>query len=126
MENVTEENFVIFAAQHYDNPQCTSTDEFFDDLNKFKYIKRLFNKYLETGELRERLILNHIVVLSNVFSPKIAVKLLFIRLEEHLHLLKPFLVLLNILPDKVYINNNMINTTDIPMDKHIVRVLREI
>jgi|TARA_B000000565_G_C23583450_1_gene300219 hypothetical protein len=126
LENVTEENFVIFAAQHYDNPQCTSTDEFFDDLNKFKYIKRLFNKYLETGELRERLILNHIVVLSNVFSPKIAVKLLFIRLEEHLHLLKPFLVLLNILPDKVYINNNMINTTDIPMDKHIVRVLREI
>ena len=126
MENVTEENFVIFAAQHYDNPQCTSTDEFFDDLNKFKYIKRLFNKYLETGELRERLILNLIVVLSNVFSPKIAVKLLFIRLEEHLHLLKPFLVLLNILPDKVYINNNMINTTDIPMDKHIVRVLREI
>ena len=126
MENVTEENFVIFAAQHYDNPQCTSTDEFFDDLNKFKYIKRLFNKYLETGELRERLILNHIVVLSNVFSPKIAVKLLFIRLEEHLHLLKPFLVLLNILPDKVYINNNTINTTDIPMDKHIVRVLREI
>jgi|TARA_R110002073_G_scaffold26468_4_gene86708 hypothetical protein len=126
LEILTEDNFLIFAAQHYDNPQCSSTEEFYDDLNKFKYIKRLFNKYNDTGELRERLILNHIVVLINVFSPPIAVKLLFLRLEGHLHLLKPFLVLLNVLPEVVIINTSNILTVDIPMDHKIVEALRNI
>ena len=121
---LSEENFLLYAAKYYDNPQCQSTDEFYDDLKRFKYIKRLFNKYLETGELKERLILNHILVLTNVFSPEVAVKLLFIRLDEYLHLLKPFLVLLNILPERIEINNDICHTVDIMMDEVIVERLR--
>ena len=121
---LSEENFLLYAAKYYDNPQCQSTDEFYDDLKRFKYIKRLFNKYLETGELKERLILNHILVLTNVFSPEVAVKLLFIRLDEYLHLLKPFLVLLNILPERIEINNSIHHTVDIVMDETIVERLR--
>tara|TARA_B100000676_G_scaffold123546_2_gene123124 strand:+ start:1138 stop:1521 length:384 start_codon:yes stop_codon:yes gene_type:complete len=121
---LSEENFLLYAAKYYDNPQCQSTDEFYDDLKRFKYIKRLFNKYLETGELKERLILNHILVLTNVFSPEVAVKLLFIRLDEYLHLLKPFLVLLNILPERIEINNDVCHTVDILMDEVIVERLR--
>ena len=120
---LSEENFLLYAAKYYD-PQCQSTDEFYDDLKRFKYIKRLFNKYLETGELKERLILNHILVLTNVFSPEVAVKLLFIRLDEYLHLLKPFLVLLNILPERIEINNDICHTVDIMMDEVIVERLR--
>ena len=121
---LSEENFLLYAAKYYDNPQCQSTDEFYDDLKRFKYIKRLFNKYLETGELKERLILNHILVLTNVFSPEVAVKLLFIRLDEYLHLLKPFLVLLNMLPERIEINNDIRHTVDILMDEVIVERLR--
>ena len=73
MDVLNEDNFLLYAAKHYDNPQCSSTEEFYDDLKKFKYIKRLFNKYAETGELKERLILNHIRVVTNVFSPQRAV-----------------------------------------------------
>lgn len=126
MDNISEDNFVLVAAKYYDNPQCTSTDEFYDDLNKFKYIKRLFNKYLDTGDLKERLILNHIVVLSNVFSPQIAVPLLFVKLPEYTSLLKPFLIFLDILPDRLMINSVVINTTDIPLDVKIVERLRSI
>lgn len=126
MDNISEDNFLIYAAKYYDNPQCQSTEEFYDDLKRFKYIKRLFNKYVETGELKERLILNHIMVLTNVFTPQVAVKLLFIRLDGYLHLLKPFLVLLNILPDRVVINNVVYLTVSIPMDEVIVKRLRSI
>ena len=121
---LSEENFLLYAAKYYDNPQCQSTDEFYDDLKRFKYIKRLFNKYLETGELKERLILNHILVLTNVFSPEVAVKLLFIRLDGYLHLLKPFFVLLNILPERIEINNDIRYTVDVMMDEVIVERLR--
>lgn len=126
MDNISEDNFLIYAAKFYDNPQCQSTEEFYDDLKRFKYIKRLFNKYVETGELKERLILNHIMVLTNVFTPQVAVKLLFIRLNEYLHLLKPFLVLLNILPERVVINNVVYLTVSIPMDDVVVKQLRSI
>ena len=126
MDKLTEETFLLYAAKHYDNPQLYNEEEFYDDLKKFKYIKRLFNKYSETGELKERLILNHIVVLTNVFGPDAAVKLLFLRLPEYLHYLKPFLLLLSILKDKVEVNNVVHLTTNISMDKTIVERLRDI
>jgi len=126
MDNISEENFVLVAAKYYDNPQCTSTEEFYDDLNKFKYIKRLFNKYVETGDLKERLILNHIVVLTNVFSPEMTSGLLFVKLGEYTHILKPFLLFLNILPERLMINSIAINTVDIPMDQVVVERLRKI
>lgn len=127
MIDISEDNFVLMAARYYDNPQCTTTEEFYDDLNKFKYIKRLLNKYIETGDLRERLIMNHILVLSNVFTPPIATILLFVRLEGYYEYLKPFLLFLNMLPpDKIIVNGNTIYLADINMDDGIIKKLREI
>ena len=67
MNKIDESNFILFAAQSYDNPQCMDETEFFDDLKRFKYLKRLFNKYKENGELKERLVLNHLTILYNLF-----------------------------------------------------------
>lgn len=126
MKKLTEETFLLYAAKHYDNPQLQSEEEFYDDLKKFKYIKRLFNKYAETGELKERLILNHIVVLTNVFGPEAAVKMLFLRLPEYLHYLKPFLLMLSILSERVEVDGKVYLSSDINIDDNIVFRLREI
>lgn len=125
-EKLDESNFILYAAKHYDNPQCLDTEEFYDDLKRFKYLKRLFGKYDETGELRERLIINHLIVLYNVFGIH-ATRMLFLKLEPYYVYLKPFLVLLNYMPDKVIIGENKtIYSSDIPMDKNIIEVLRKI
>ena len=126
MKNLTEETFLLYAAKHYDNPQLQSEEEFYDDLKKFKYIKRLFNKYSESGELKERLILNHIVVLTNVFGPEAAVKMLFLRLPEYLHFLNPFLLMLSILKERVDVGDKVYFTADINIDDKIVNRLRDI
>ena len=126
MEKLTEETFLLYAAKHYDNPQLQSEEEFYDDLKKFKYIKRLFNKYSESGELKERLILNHIVVLTNVFGPEAAVKMLFLRLPEYIHYLKPFLLMLSILKERVDVGDKVYFTADINIDDKIVNRLRDI
>lgn len=124
-ERVDDSNFVLFAAKHYDNPQCHDTEEFYDDLKRFKYLKRLFGKYEETGELRERLILNHLIILYNVFGDT-ATKMLFFKLDGYYHYLKPFLVLLHRLPEKVIVLDEIVYTSDIPMDTNIINVLRKI
>ncbi len=120
-----DDNFILFAAKHYDNPQCYDSEEFYDDLKRFKYLKRLFGKYEESGELRERLILNHLIILYNVFGD-VTTKMLFYKLEEYYSYLLPFMVLLHRLPDKVNIGNITVYTSDITMDMHIVEVLRKI
>ena len=126
MKKLTEETFLLYAAKHYDNPQLQSEEEFYDDLKKFKYIKRLFNKYAETGKLKERLILNHIVVLCNVFGPEAAVKMLFLRLPEYLHYLKPFLIMLSVLPERIEVGDKVYLSSDINIDETIVKRLRDI
>jgi hypothetical protein len=126
---IDESSFLLFAAKFYDNSHCLDTQEFFDDIKRFKYLKRLFNKYQETGELKERLILNHIVILNNTFSPPIATRMLFFKLRGFEEYLKPFLILLGTLPDKVTgigKDNATIYTTDIKINRDIVKVLREI
>jgi hypothetical protein len=123
-EYIDNDNFILFAAKHYENPQCYDSDEFYDDLKRFKYIKRLFGKYEESGELRERLIVNHLIILYNVFG-NIATNMLFYKLEGYHQYLVPFLVLLHRLPEKVNIGK-IIHTSDIQMDKNIVEVLRKI
>jgi len=86
----------MFAIKHYDNPQAVGEKEFYDDMKRFKYMKRLFKKHSTTGILKERLIMNHIIVLSNVFSPEAVKVLLFYKInQEHWSLLKTFLVFLN-------------------------------
>jgi hypothetical protein len=125
-DKLTDSNFIMFAMKHYDNPQCCSIDEFNEDINRFKYIKKLITRYLETGDLKERLILNHLIVLNNVFGARPLTRMLFLKLDKHLMYIKPFLIQLSLLPDKVegIRNQRVIWTDTIPMDQHIVSVLR--
>lgn len=128
-EKLDESNFILYAAKHYDNPQCFDTVEFYDDLNRFKYLKRLFNKYIETGDIKERLILNHIVIIYNVFGVVPGNRMLFLKLKGYEKFLKPFLVFLNNLPDTVFgigESGENIHTNDIPMDTNIIDLLRKI
>ena len=129
MQKLDDSNFILYAAANYDNPQCYDTDEFYDDLKRFKYLKRLFNRYKETGELKERLILNHLIVIYNVFGPTPATRLLFFKLDGYYDLLKPFLMLMNQMPDIVYgigPENKDINSVDLIMDSSIIKSLRKI
>lgn len=127
LEYIDDDNFLLYAARHYDNAQCHDAVEFYDDLKRFKYLKRLFGKYKETGELRERLILNHLIIIYNVFGDE-ATRMLFFKLEEYYTYLKPFLVLLNRMPDKVSYTNttDVVYSSDIPMDEGIIQALRNI
>ena len=126
--DLNEKNFLLFAMQHYDNPQCVEVEEFNDDLRKIKYIKRLFNQYDMDGVLKERLILNHIIVFFNVFQTRAATRILFFKIEEKFWpMLKTFLFYLRFMPeDKVEsINGKDILVTDIQMDQGIINKLRE-
>ena len=97
-EKITSENVMMFAIRHYNNPQCEGEKEFQDDLKRFKYIKRLLRKYYETGILKERLLLNHFIVLNNVFGADACATLLFFKIQkEYLSVLKSFLLYLIIL-----------------------------
>jgi len=127
MENLTDDNFFLFAAKYYDNPGCYSMEEFQDDLNHFRYLKRLFNKYAEGGELKERLILNHITVIYNVFGPQAATRMLFLKLKGQWHYLKPFLVFLSYMPEVVKgVDGKDIRNSDVGLDPGIVNALRKI
>lgn len=127
---LTNDNFVLYAAKYYDNPQCHSVEEFYEDLKRFKYIKKLFTRYEKTGDLKERLILNHIIILNNVFGPYHLVRLIFLKIpEKHLQYAKPFLLLLNIMPEKVRnigSTKKVFDTNEISLDQEIVNRLRQI
>ena len=81
-EKITSENVVMFAIKHYDNPQSEGEKEFQDDLKRFKYIKRLLRKYYDTGVLKERLLLNHLIVLLNVFGADACATLLLYKIQN--------------------------------------------
>ena len=127
-DDLNEKNYVHFAMKFYDNRQCTSIDEFNEDLNKIKYVKRLFNRFLETGELRTNLILNHLIVIYNVFENEAATRMLFFRVEKKFYsILKPFLIFLNRLPEKVRgIDGENIQTNHIPSNETTIKELRKI
>ena len=129
INKVDETNFMLYAAKNYDNPQCFDTLEFYDDMKRFKYLKRLFNRYEETGQLKERLIINHLIVLYNVFGPDACTKMLFFKLKHQYKYLVPFLILLGFLLEKITgigLHNETIITSDISLDDKIVNILREI
>lgn len=125
---LSDKNFILYCASNYDNYQFHSTEEFIEDINRIKYIKKLLTRYIEKGELKERLILNHIIILNNVFGPEVLCKILYLKLKPQMIYIKPFLVLLNILPDYIYNVNDekIIDTNLIPMDSCIVERLRKI
>ena len=125
-DDLNEKNFLIYAMKEYDNPQCVQVEEFYDDLKKVKYIKRLFNQYLNEGVLKERLLLNHIIVFYNVFPVRSATRILFLKIEEEFWpILKTFLVYLSYMSEKIDpINGRTILSDDIQLDQVVVDRLR--
>lgn len=128
-EDLNNKNFLLYVMKHYDNPHCHSLEEFYEDLYHIKYIKRLFRRYKETKNfesLRIRLVLNHLIILNNVFGTETLVRILFLKIEKGLWpILKPFLVFLSYMPDMVYnINGENIVSSNIIMDKEIIKELR--
>lgn len=124
---LNENNFLMYAIKNYDNPNCTGLNEFYDDLKKFKYVKRLLKKYVAGSILKERLILNHLVVIYNLFGSA-ATNMLFFKIEKKLWpQLKTFLVFLNYMPLEVIVSKGIeIKESDIPLDEEIIKKLRTI
>ena len=97
---LTPENINMFAMKHYDNPSCVDEQEFLDDMKRFKYLKRLFRKYETSKDLKMRLVINHIIILANVFGVDAATTLLFFKIEKsHWPILKAFLIFLRYMPE---------------------------
>lgn len=118
-EDLLEEDLVKFAIKHYYTPRGIDVDEFYDDLNRFKYVKRLVNRYLETGNLSERLMLNHLIVIFNVFGIYGGLKILQLKLkDEHWPVIKPFLLFLKAIREDQF--------TNIRNNQEVVKLLRRI
>jgi hypothetical protein len=126
-DDLNDKNFLLFASKAYDSPNCVMS-EFEEDLNRIQYIKRLITKYNNGGELKDRLILNHLMVLYNVFGVDAATRILFFKLEpEDYPVLKTFLVFLNFMPEVVFgINGYDIMSSNIQLDKGVIKCLRAI
>ena len=116
---LTKDNLLVYAAQNYYNPKCIDTEDFLEDLKRFKYIKRLLNRYRDSGVLSERLILNHLIIIFNVFDIEAGLNILELKLEvEYWPVIKPFLIFLKAIKNDEYTNREM--------DKNVVEKLREI
>jgi hypothetical protein len=126
-DNLTSENILMYAMKAYDNGDCIMS-EFKDDIKKFNYLKRLFRRYRKEGELREQLVINHLIVIYNVFGPEVATRLLFYKIsKEDYSTLKTYLLFLNYMPEKIKgIKNQDILSSEIPVDLKLAEVLRKI
>jgi hypothetical protein len=126
-DNLNEDNFVMYAMKAYNSPHCILS-EFEGDIKRTKYLKRLFRRYKVTKSLKERLILNHIILLNNVFGTEATSRILFYKIDERDYdILKTFLAYLNIMPDEILgIDGKNIYSCDIPLNMDIVEVLKNI
>ena len=127
-DDLNEDNYLMYTMREYNNIQCTDIEEFYDDLKKIKYIKRLFNIYKNNGQLKERLILNHLIIFYNVFNVESGTRILFYKIEkEFWPMLKTFLIFLDRMPDKIEsIRGVTVRSSDIKLDDGIVTRLRSI
>lgn len=127
MLELNNENFLMYAIKNYDNSSCSGIREFHDDLKRIRYVKRLLGRYQASGDIKERLIINHLVVLYNVFGVEAANNMLFFKVQERLWPeLKTFLVFLNFMPEKIHYKGHIVLGSDIPLNDHIVELLRKI
>lgn len=126
-DDLTNENIMLYLAKAYDKPNCIMS-EFKDDMKRFNYLKRLFRRYRKMGELREQLVLNHLVVLYNVFGPEVTARALFFKMsKEDYSALKTYLIFLSSMPERVRsIKGHDIISSDIPVDMKIAEALRQI
>ena len=127
-DDLNDDNFLMFAMKEYNDIQCTDIEEFYDDLKKIKYIKRLFNVYKNNGQLKERLILNHFIIFYNVFTVQAGTRILFYKIEKDFWpMLKTFLLYLDRMPDKIEsIRGEVILASNIQLDDGIISRLRSI
>lgn len=127
VDNLTDENFLLFAARSYISPHYIE-QEFLSDIKKVKYIKRLLQKYRSSGELKERLILNHIILVYNVFELEFCTRMLFLKIHPKDHsALKTFLVYLNYMPNRIKpVNGCPIYSSDINIDFKVAESLRKL
>ncbi len=121
---LTNDNFLLYAMHHYDNPQCHSVQEFEEDLKRFLYLKKLFSRYSTNGELRERLILNHIIVLYNVFGDATTNMLFFKIDKDYWTTLATFLIYIGRLPEKI--EQHGIHSSEFAVDETVASMLRKI
>jgi hypothetical protein len=126
-DDLNEENFMLYAMKCYTSPHCIMS-EFEGDIKRTKYLKRLFRRYKITKSLKERLIMNHIILLNNVFGPEATARILFYKTDERDYdILKTFLDYLDIMPDFVYgINGKTILSSELPLDMNVAEILRNI
>ena len=126
IDDLNDETFTIFAIKAYDKPNCVMS-EFNEDLKRIKYVKRLFIKYQKTKQIKERLVINHLIVLYNVFGSKAATRILFYKIsEKYYSTLKTFLIFLNQMPDHVLrIRGKNIRSSDISVDLRLAEILRK-
>jgi hypothetical protein len=126
-DNLDDENIFIYSIKAYEKPNCVIT-EFEDDVRRFNYIQKLFTKYTKSGDIKERLIINHLIILNNVFTPEVVTRLLFYKISpEHYSILKTFLLFLNIMPERVKgIMGRDIISSDISVDMNVVQILRRL
>jgi hypothetical protein len=126
-DNLTNENIMLYLVKAYDKPNCIMS-EFNDDMKRFNYLKRLFQRYRKYNELREQLVLNHLVVLYNVFGPEVASRALFFKVsKDDYSALKTYMLFLNIMPERIRgIKGQDIVSSNIPVDMKIAETLRQI
>ena len=124
-DDLTNDNILIYAVKAYDKPNCIMS-EFKEDMKRFNYLKRLFKRYRKVGELREQLVLNHLVVIYNVFGPEVATRILFFKMsKDDFPVLKTYLLFLSCMPERVKgIKGHDIISSEIPVDMTIADVLR--
>lgn len=125
---LNKDTFLLYCSKHYDGGFIAGIEEMNEDLNRIKYIKKLITRYEKNNDLKERLILNHIMVLNNVFGAHACSRILYFKLSDVFHIVKPFMVLLGILPERYYEIDGaaVVDTNAIPMDQNIINALRKI
>jgi hypothetical protein len=126
-DDLNDDNFMLYAVKCYENPNCIMS-EFESDIKRTKYLKRLFRRYKITKSIKERLILNHIILLNNVFGPENTTRILFYKIDERDYdILKTFLCYLGIMPEIIYgIRGRNISSYDIPMDTNVAKILLQL
>jgi hypothetical protein len=118
-ENLDKNNFILYAARNYYSPRCIDAEEFYDDLNRFKYVKRLVNRHQRGGDLGEKLLLNHITIILNVFGHDAGLRMLEYKVGiQNFDVIKPFLVFMNVIPFDEY--------SDITMDQSVIEKLSKL
>lgn len=126
-DNLTDSNLMMFAVKYYENANCIDILEFQQDLDRIKYIKKLLKRYQTKGDLKERLILNHLVILYNVFEPRALTRILGLKLGEQLHILKPFLEYLGYWPVTIDgVDGINIDCEGVPADPKVIDILRQL